>query len=261
MLQAKLYNNKNEIEKLNKLAAELAKKQMLYSNFTNNETMFGGDLMFSSQMYRAGNATELYKNSVGNNFPVYNISDCQEILKNYYNITNEDKLIYMTTNLDSSLNTDNVNKYSFAVYNSITNEKLDLKLCNSITQHVMMPLTNSSQYNLTEYKQMKTQGIDMYNRNDPYFNDRCSNFIDNTTGADVSINMRRQKFNKQKAPQCMGTNCTYNGINSDNYVNCTCSSEDEASLFNTPYQYVLNSYSKFNIDIFVCINTIPVKFE
>ena len=74
--------------------------------------------------------------------------------------------------------------------------------------------------------------------------------VDNTTGFDTTINYRRTNYYQNLTASC-GANCTYLGIDSNNYINCNCS-------ITTPtvqpdfLQEVLSDLPTFNFDVILC---------
>jgi hypothetical protein len=163
------YNKlKNLVEKVNNLQV---------SNFnTTNTTLINGGRTFSTRMYLSGNHTQLEEEAVQNKFPIFNLSDCELALRTYYNLTDSEKIIYVNNNMNalSAIDNNTIAEYTISAYNPITKEKLSLDTCKDIRQTIQLPISNSTKFNMTLYKELKSQGIDIFDPNNIYFNDRCT---------------------------------------------------------------------------------------
>jgi hypothetical protein len=106
------------------------------------------------------------------------------------------------------MNVGDNDSFKFSAYDKTSGKKLDLDLCNNITYSVQIPFTNKPDLNLTLYKELKDQGIDIFNPSDNAFNDRCLTHINNQTGTDTTLNWRKQNYLQKTIPMCVGFNCT-----------------------------------------------------
>jgi hypothetical protein len=248
----------NSLQQLKLKAIELTNKMVLLSNFTNNSTIITGDSMVSSHIYHSSSEVQSQE-AVDNGFPIYNLTACEAILRHYYNFTEDIGLLYMSNSYDSSLNDNGVNSYQISVYESSSKHKLDISICKNITQNIYLPISNITGLNMTQYREMKAQGVDIFNPKDPYYTDRCITVSDNSTDGDTTVNMRRQNAAKQ-LPQCYGFNCTYLGIDDNNYIECQCTGIDTGvEIFNRSINFIMDSFSQFNIDIITCYFVIGVN--
>jgi hypothetical protein len=255
ILLAKICNYSNELKKLKLKISDFNNKIILYSNLTLTDTLISGDSMYSSQIYSSMD-TDI---AIKNNFPIFNMTECELILKKYYKLPDNSKFIFVTSNINSTLTDNNVNAYQISIYDSVSKNKLDTNICKNTTQMISMPLSNIANYNISSFKYMKQQGVDIFNPDDPYYNDRCRSYANNTTGLDTTVNWRRQNT-ARKIPQCFGLNCTYEGVDDNNYVQCLCSGADTGSeIINKSVNFFLDSLSQFNIEIFTCFYVINVN--
>jgi hypothetical protein len=259
LLQVNLKNNTVKINNLKQLALKLSNLQIKLANLTNNYTLMSGERMFSSLMYSPDNDTLVREDSINNNFAYFNLTNCKEALKDYYNLSNSD-IIFITNNFNGSLNEQQVNSYMVSAYNANTKEKLDIDICENITETIEIPLTNLTDFNLTFYKDMKQQGIDILNPDDPYYNDRCMSIVDNDTQADTTINWRRDKYMNRTLPQCVGINCKYHGITDDNYINCTCGIKTDIEMINNSVNFIVSYLTQFNFAIVTCPEAFSVIY-
>jgi hypothetical protein len=113
---------------------------------------------------------------------------------------------------------------------------------------------------MTLYKEMKNQGIDIFNPNDDSFNDICSGYVDKSTLKYTTLNWRRANYYQTIIPQCIGFNCDYIGVNDNNYVECSCGIKTDNEYINEPLNYAIGTLTKFNFGVILCANLIPVNF-
>jgi hypothetical protein len=255
MVETKTDNSPITKEQLKLKAKDLSHKLVEFGGDNYTTSIYSGDKMFSSLIFNAS-APNITDQAIKYNHPIYNMTECQSILKKAYNITT---VIFATNNFEASLNKDNTNQYTITAYDLKTKQSLDLGLCNNITQTISIPITNTTGLNLTLYKEMKVQGIDILNPNDPFYTDRCISYTDNSTSADTTLNWRRKTYLKGKMPLCVGLNCTYQGLDTNNYLNCQC----QGMQSDTPIYYQLlnvftDSLSQLNLGIILCYKIIPV---
>jgi hypothetical protein len=257
-LEKKTTNDPIKKEMLKQYANEVTDKVVQSIQLPSNNTIVFGNSMYSGQIYKSSDNLLALDTGLQNNLPIFNFTQCETLLKKVYNITASEDLIYVTSGIDGNLNTNNSSSYGITVYDSITKKKLNLDYCNNITTSVEVPLPENSGINLTLYNVMKAQGIDILNPNDPVFTDRCMTFTNTSTGQDTTINSRRQNLFQQKTPVCKETNCTYSGINSNNYMKCECSGLDSGSrIVNQITDIVIYSINSVNVGIVTCYYLIP----
>jgi hypothetical protein len=230
-------------------------KVVSFTKVPQNSTVIFGDSMFSGQMYTSNtNSTTTRESAVKNNLPIYDTSACERVLKEHYNITG-DEILYVTGGFDSSLD-GNGSSYKLTAYNSQSKQKLDIDLCQNVSQTVEIPMT-ATNLNLTQYNTLKEAGIDIFNQNDPVFTDRCTAF--NNTGKDTSLTWRRNNLYQKKQPLCIGVSCTFEGISAYNYVQCNCTGlKTESEMVNKLVDTLISSVSKLNVGIIFCYAAVPV---
>jgi hypothetical protein len=243
--------------KLKQKLSDFNDKTIKYTNITKNDSMILGDSKVTTHIY-SGSDTINRETAVKNNLPIFNMTECEAALKSYYNITQDTDIIYVTNSYDSSLNSEDVNSYQIKAYNSQSKEQLDTSICNNIKQTVKMPISNITDFNLTHYNELKQQGIDIFDPKNRYLNDRC---VTIDTEDDISLTQRRENYSQRKMPECFGLNCTYSGIDTDNYVECSCSGiQTDIEFINKPINFLLNSVTKLNIDLIGCVSAFPVNY-
>ena len=146
------------------------------------------------------------------------LGECTQIIKGYYNISENESLIIL--NMESkNIESNNEEKNEDSSYNLGKNvqieiydksgRKLNLSVCDKdIT--VMKFIGDIEELDIQSAMDLSSQGIDVFNPNDDYFNDICQEY-DNSDGKDIIIKDRRtDKY--QNATFCQ-EGCTYDGIN------------------------------------------------
>jgi hypothetical protein len=251
--------NSTDLAKLKLLSSELNERYIMSKNITSNTTIVGGDTMFSSQIYTSDDKDSVVEeSSLKDKFPILNIKPCERILRQYYNISSLTPIVYVKKNYNPVFNPNQINTYILSAYEATNKTKLDINLCKNITQSIQIPLTNLTNFNLTKYQEIKKLGIDIYNPNDPYFNDRCLGLVDNQTNYDTTVNWRINNYYETTIPECNGLDCAYSGIDENNFVNCTCNLQDD-EYYVKPVYYIKDSLTRFNFEVIQCPQMIPVS--
>ena len=181
------------------------------------------------------NPEEQLKNGISS----VDIGNCNNDLKNYYNISNEENLIIlnMESKNDESLKEENNNDKSFILGKNTQLEiydysgrKLNLSVCKEDIK-VLKYIGDVKQLDLYLANNFANKGIDVFNASDDFFNNICHPF-DNPYNKDITINDRRNDI-YQNATFCQD-GCSYKGINYDlKAVNCICNSNSFQEEKNT----------------------------
>jgi hypothetical protein len=241
-------------------SSQLTEKSISLINLNQTGPIISSNMLYSSQIYNPTVNNETIDQTMEEKgLPKLDISDCVYLMAKYYNISHED-IVVTSEWVDAELSQYTVdnpqNTFQFKLYNSITNEKLDLSICYNTGITIKFPPQDISENELGFYKSMKEQGIDIFNPNDPGYTDRCTPVVDNSTGMDTTINYRRQNYLKFSI-QCSGLNCTYQGIDDDNYTNCNCIGLDnDSTSFIEKKDTKLDPLKDSNFDIVFCSQAI-----
>jgi hypothetical protein len=252
-------NNTKEFNNLKDLAIKLNDLQIKHLNLTSNGALFTGDSMFSSHIYSSNNETVIRNNSLSNGFAYFNSTNCRKVLMNFYSLSEDTEIIFVTNNFNGTLNLNQTDSYMISAYNLITKEKLNIDICKNTTGVIQMPI-NLPNFNQTFYTEMKQEGIDILDPKDPIFNDRCMSYVDKPTNADTTINWRRGAYLGGIMPLCRGVNCKYNGVTDDGYVNCTCGIGTDTEIQSISISVALDSINNINFEIITCPNVWVIYF-
>ena len=177
------------------------------------------------------------------------LSECENIIKEIYNISIQEPLIIfkIEKNLEDLL----IPLIEYEVFNPNTKEKIDLNFCKekNITINIYMPLF----INNNESKLYK------YNPNDIYYNDICNS---QTTeyGTDITLYDRKKEYNDKNYSLC-ASNCQYIDYNLDNNsVICQCEVKVDIQLNSYISLNKFRNKKKFlNLDVLKCIKLVYTK--
>ena len=150
-----------------------------------------------------------------------------EVLKEHYNISKEEKLIILNMEVKEEENKNNDNdcfnlgKNTHIEVYDYSGNKLDLSICKEDIV-VMKYIGDVTELNIESAKSLSTQGIDVFNADDDFFNDICHPF-DNPNGTDIILKDRRNDI-YQNVSFCQN-GCSYSGVDYDLMAaNCICDS-------------------------------------
>ena len=219
---------------------------------------------FSFQFSSSENEKLTIRQAVDNQISTFNINKCLDLLRQKYNIkTFKISKIDFSSNLDlvQLSNITNGDTVSIQIFNSESNQLLNKSLCEKEPSENNIPCTPIS----TDIKAIKNElnnykiigrglgEIDLSNKDDPIFNDRCIK-LKNQKGAILTVNERRAKLFPNNTISCVALNpnetCVYAGLDANYYSICKCTGIQEAkNLFE---KAILESISDININIVLC---------
>ncbi len=114
------------------------------------------------------------------------LGECETILKEYYNLDTLLPLITLLINSHSKSDS-LVNTLNYYVY-SQNGEKLDLSLCSEVKISIYNSITDNSTVNIDLINLLTDDGINLFDINDIFYQDRCFPF--GLNGNDVTLNDR-----------------------------------------------------------------------
>jgi hypothetical protein len=253
---------------LTDLTDKLIDKLTYQLSLNPNETILVGDEMYSTQFSFTNNKSlsESIRVALENKLSIFNADNCFKTLKQYYNISNNEDLLVVKTDINSNLNLNNLdnpyvsNSVLIRILNPITKKELNITLCNKF--EIKTPIKNPDLLNLTFYTQMNSSGIDAFDPNDDAFTSGCFRHVDNMTGYDTTINYRRSKYFLNKSALCKGSDCTYEAIDENDYVICNCANiQSNKPIYNEFVNYFLTALGTWNFYVVNCYHLIiPVNF-
>ena len=149
-----------------------------------------------------------------------NISQCEAILRKEYNIPESEKLI--VAKFDYINKTSTINQVEYKIYDSEGNP-LNMSPCNAISSDVLYPINNLDAFNYEEgYNMYLNNKIDIYNPEDPFFNDICYQYEENDNN--LLLSDRREMY-YQNVSLCE-EGCKYESIDyTAKKINCNCTTK------------------------------------
>ena len=163
--------------------------------------------------------------------PSIELGNCERIIKEYYNISEEEPLfivkkdIIANNQIDGSSNNgdksfNSAKKFEYEIYAKVNSslKKLNLSVCKEeVTLNINISEFENIDFNFA--KDFAAQGIDVFNREDKFYNDICY-YFNNTMKKDTSITDRINIYNNFSLCQ---DGCTFKEINlTDNVAQCSC---------------------------------------
>jgi len=199
---------------------------------------------------------------------MYRLSD-YEMVRDYSLKSNTSTVDFSGCKLNKKYSSDDIfiNKFDMKHYNdsltpmnvtySIISDIINFnKIFKDCSKTVTVPFPN---INIDTDKVLKfqNQGINLLDRSDPFFNDRCLIYEDENK-RDYSINERRKELFLGIEVSCT-KGCTFIGI--DKYRNVICNCNDISSTLSINiYNYSFPQESRLiNPDIVICIKQIIMK--
>ena len=148
-------------------------------NFINFEE--GNDTVFvSKDASYTVTSTSNQKNNKNNNNSIIDLGECENKLKEVYNISLNDSLYILK--IDSSF--ENIQKVEYEVYYLFPDnnlKKLDLSFCKNIKVNILMPV------------KLPVDEIDKYNMSSDLYNDLCHT-VTSEDGTDIPLKDRQEEY-------------------------------------------------------------------
>ena len=155
-----------------------------------------------------------FESSVRNGISYINTTDCKNTLMKEHGLKSNE-ILFVKYDINRTLM---VNQVHYNVYNAITKEILDISICGE--EQILYPFDSNSQSAKIAKYYKDLIGIDVFDINDPFFNDICFQFYDIYKN-DVILAHRRY-FIFQNISLCE-KGCNYKGFDINNYmINCVC---------------------------------------
>ena len=181
-----------------------------------------------NQITNSKNELELLKNKSNNiyNISIIDLGDCEKELKIKYNISENDSLIFIKNEIKSAKASEK--NIKFNVYNPYDKTELNLSYCGETTINIYFPI-ELSQETKQMYEKMKNSGYDIFNINDPFYQDICTPF-DSPDGTDILLTDRIDYIYNNNDTQCQ-PNCYFSEYSIESqYLSCSCSVNEDIDI-------------------------------
>ena len=184
-----------------------------------------------------------------NNTSILDISECENLLKEKYNISKNEnltlfKIDYYYDNSSSPI-------IDYKLY--FKDKLLNISYCDDISIKIMIKI-NLDDYNLdlNKINDALNSNYDAFDSNSEFFNDVCSKFS-NSNGTDVPINDRKKDYYANISFCQEG--CKYDGFDKiKNIVKCLCNNKIKNEKSNKFNENINNLFSNSNLKVLKCFN-------
>ena len=223
LLDDTINNNCNFVNiKNNTEIFDIIKNNLLaiYNPENNKSQIIKGEENVIFQITNTKNELELLKGDFLNNqnISILDLGQCEKDLKAIYNINESDSLICIKSeNVNAKASDKNIR---YEIYHPHNFSKLNLSFCkdNTINIYVKGDLSKETQ---KIHDEMKSLGYDMFNINDPFYQDICTPYK-SPNNTDILLSDRIDYIYNNEDAQCQ-PNCHFsNYLPNSFYVNCTC---------------------------------------
>ena len=159
--------------------------------------------------------SENQKNNSNSNVSSLDLGECEDILRDVYNISKEYPLIILKMDYYSPDSL--IPKIGYEVYHPLNKSKLDLIYCKDILIKLNIPVS------------IDENNLFKYDPNSDYYNDNCFSYT-TEDGTDIILKDRQKEFSDNKLSLCED-NCNYIGYDAKTkQSSCNCSSKNKIDL-------------------------------
>ena len=215
----------------------------------------------NNDIIKIENENELYSISTteNQNFnetrTIIDLGDCEQELKNIYNLTSEEKLIIFK--IEKNIPGYKIPIMGYELFSKNGKIHLDMDYC----QNKNIKTNTYTLVNINENELYK------YEPKNKYYNDKCNQYT-SENGVDITLYDRKKEYNDNKMSLCE-INCEYKGYDNNNKaVNCECGIKSIKDVFENKKQLLnefINIKNIMNIDIIKCykilLNLKGLKFN
>ena len=150
-----------------------------------------------------------------NGVSIIDLGNCETLLKKANNI-NSSLIIKKYEQLVNAAQ----RNVQYEVYHPITKQKLNLSICEVDIISLYIPVELDEKL-LVLYQDLQKSGYDLFNIDDPFYNDICSPYK-SENGTDVLLSDRKNDYYNNNYTTCQ-SNCEYSSFDSDyKFLKCEC---------------------------------------
>ena len=216
----KILNNKCKENINNKQITEIydyLEDKLINEGYEEKKEVYTGNTVYQVSTIKE------QKNNDNLNISTIDFGECENKLKKYYNISDENELIFIK--LDIKYNDTTYVQYE--VYHPITNKKLNLSVCENLKIFIDLPvILNIDIQSL--YDRLDKSGYNLFDLNDSFYTDMCTPYT-SENGTDITLNDRKNFIYGQAANLSFcQTGCQFRSYNATtNRVKCHCNTDVE----------------------------------
>ena len=209
------------------------KNNLINSNFTDG-------LFIQTPSYKFHLSTQEFINNFGNlSSSKINLGECENKLKEKYNISDEYSLIIFKIDIENSDKSFTFVQYE--VYNPETYKELSLDVCDNILINITIPAKLDSETQFV-YEKLKGYGYNLFDINDKFYNDICTPYTTENNTDMLLTDRRNDIYNKYGNKTICQEGCnfaSYNGNSEE--ATCQCQPQTNKTDLN------LNIGKNFNV--------------
>ena len=196
---------------------ELIEKNLISQNFNTSNIDNGEDeIIMTEKMIVTLTTTQNQRNNLNKNTTTIDLGECETLLRNYYNISNNESL-YMKK-IDVFQEGTKTPKIEYNVYSKVSGGnliKLNLKVCGNSKISISIPIEI-------------TENIDKLNSSSGYYNNICYTTT-SEDGTDISLKDRQKEFVDKNKMVCQ-EDCEFSEYNYTTLkAKCTCKVKESPS--------------------------------
>ena len=202
----------------------------LYSPEIGKSQVIKGGNNVVYQITNAKNELELLEGGFLNNqnLSILDLGECETTLKNTYKINENDSLIILKK--ENTLAKASEKDIEYEVFDPYNFKPLNLSICkgNTINIYVKAELSDETK---AIYENMKALGFNMFDINDPFYQDMCIPY-NHENNTDIILSDRKNYIYNNKDSQCQ-SNCQFSSyLKNSLYLNCTCEAINDENTEN-----------------------------
>ena len=199
----------------------------LYDSENGKSQIIKGENNITFQITNGKNELELLQNGFldNQNISIIDLGECETKLREEYHINDSLNLIYIKQ--ENTMAKSWEKNIQYEVFEPINFTKLNLSICDEYTINIYVKM-DLSEDTKGIYEELKSMGYDMFNINDPFYQDICIPYT-STNNTDILLSDRIDYIYNNKDSQCQ-PNCQFSSyLLNTSYMNCTC----DAKIDNT----------------------------
>ena len=167
------------------------------------------------------------KNSLNPNISNIDLVECEDILKKENNITKEQSLILLKTDIKNEDLSSTVVQYE--IYHPVTKDKLNLESCKDVKIVVNVPVKLDSN-KVSLYDSLSESGYNLFDSEDSFYNDICATYT-SENGTDMLLEDRKKEiFSKNGNISLCQDGCKFESYNKTTQkAKCNCDAQSEST--------------------------------
>ena len=198
-------------------------------------------------------------NSIVQNKTNIELLECEKKLRHYNNLNDNNLLTIVQVEIVSNYYITLTNNVQFAIYDE-DKKKLDFSVCDGVNVRINYKIKNKEI--LEKYKFYHSKyNIDIFNIEDPFFNDICFSYIDPYSGEYLVLEDRIEEIYVNYS--ICDDNCEYDRVNNqNNLISCICFSlhNIESKIEVPKYKQKALTYLQYSdIGLLKCYNLFNKK--